>query len=129
MVRRATCCCGTCFIEVEGEPVSNAVCHCDNCRRRTGSAFGWSTYFPDEQVVQRGGAFSEYAIDGTRTQSRYFCTACGTTLFWKISTRRAETGIAGGCFARADAPLPAATYSDSARSEWVGLPHDWRVSL
>ena len=40
MVRRAVCCCGQATIEVEGEPAIHAVCHCDNCKRRTGSAFG-----------------------------------------------------------------------------------------
>lgn len=129
MARRVFCCCQTCSIEVDGDPVLNVVCHCDNCRRRTGTAFGWSIYFRDDQVVHRDGVFNEYAIDGVRTQTRYFCGACGTTLFWKISTRHGEIGIAGGCFGRADAFLPSATYSDSSRSDWVGLPHDWRVSI
>jgi hypothetical protein len=133
MVRRATCCCGACFIEVEGEPVLNGVCHCDNCKRKTGTAFGWSTYFPDQQVAQRGGKFSEYVIDNEnmgfrRIQTRYFCSACGTTLCWKISTRPTQTGIAGGCFTRADAPLPSITVCDETRSQWVSLPREWRVS-
>lgn len=42
MVRTATCCCGQTSIEVSGEPVFHCVCHCDNCKRRTGSAFGVS---------------------------------------------------------------------------------------
>ncbi|MGO9999834.1 MAG: GFA family protein [Acetobacteraceae bacterium] len=128
MVRRATCCCGACFIEVEGEPVLNGVCHCDNCRQRTGSAFGWSIYFPDQQVVQRDGKFGEYVIDNVVTQTRYFCSACGTTLYWKRSTRPTQIGIAGGCFTRADAPLPSITVCDDNRSEWVALPREWRVS-
>ena len=37
------------------------VCHCANCRRRTGSAFGISAYFPREAVLDRTGEFSVYA--------------------------------------------------------------------
>ena len=52
MKRLATCCCRDIGIEVEGEPEIHCVCHCDNCKRRTGSAFGISAYFKDAQIVQ-----------------------------------------------------------------------------
>ena len=38
--RRARCCCGRLSVRVRGEPVINGLCHCDDCRRRTGSALG-----------------------------------------------------------------------------------------
>jgi hypothetical protein len=63
MVRRASCCCGICLIEVEGEPAINGVCHCLNCKKRTGSAFGWSSYFA-AQVLRTSGAFESYVIGG-----------------------------------------------------------------
>ena len=52
MKRLATCCCRDIGIEVEGEPEIHCVCHSDNCKRRTGSAFGISAYFKDAQIVQ-----------------------------------------------------------------------------
>jgi hypothetical protein len=79
MIRRTTCCCGACALEIEGEPAMNGVCHCANCKKRTGSAFGWSAYFADEQIVSRSGVFTRYDIDGAR-QQRWFCAACGSTL-------------------------------------------------
>src|SRR5687768_10292203 len=82
MTRKAHCCCGACSIEVEGEPVLNALCHCANCKRRTGSAFGWSAYFADEQVTAKTGNFGLYEITG-KPQRRWFCATCGTTLLWK----------------------------------------------
>ena len=56
MTRKATCCCGACSIEVEGEPDLNALCHCTNCKKRTGSAFGWSAYFADGRIRGRSGS-------------------------------------------------------------------------
>ncbi|HEY4170583.1 MAG TPA: GFA family protein [Reyranella sp.] len=113
----ARCCCGACSIEVEGAPLLNAICHCDNCKRRTGSAFGWSTYFADEQVANRSGELRCYEIGDSR-QRRWFCAACGTTLYWKIDRRPGETGIAGGCFVD---PLPAPTRSvvNEGRPAWL----------
>jgi hypothetical protein len=124
----ATCCCGACTIEVAGEPVINAICHCTNCKRRTGSAFGWSVYVADEQVVRKTGDVRCYHFDGATTQQRWFCATCGTTLFWKIDYQPGRTGIAGGCFDNA-LPAPEVTVSNDGRCAWVSLPEEWRTSL
>ena len=129
MTRKAQCCCGACSIEVEGEPVLNAICHCGNCKRRTGSAFGWSAYFADDQVTARTGDFSLYEITGAKAQRRWFCATCGTTLLWQAEEWPSRTGIAGGCFTGTPLPVPAATVSNDGRCAWLGLPADWRMSL
>src|SRR5260370_30876103 len=98
MSRKATCCCGKCTIEVEGEPVMNAICHCNNCKRRTGSAFGWSAYFTDGQILQQAGDLKAYVLSGANPAQRWFCTNCGSTLFLKADLIKDHTGLAGGCF-------------------------------
>ena len=129
MTAKAICCCNACSVEVEGEPVLNAICHCANCKRRTGSAFGWSVYVADSQVVRRDGEFRVYDIAGARPQRRWFCAACGSTLFWKTSWRPYQTGIAGGCFVGDKLPQPSVTVSNDGRCDWLGLPMQWRTSL
>ncbi|MGZ5900217.1 MAG: GFA family protein [Reyranella sp.] len=129
MTRKATCCCGACSIEVEGEPRLNALCHCANCKKRTGSAFGWSAYFTDDQILGRTGDFRVYEITGTQPQRRWFCAACGSTLFWKTSWRLDQTGIAGGCFVGEKLPQPSVTVSNDGRCDWLDLPMHWRTSL
>ena len=64
MTAKAICCCNACSIEVEDEPVLNAICHCASCKRRTGSAFGWSVHVADSQVVRRDGEFRVYDCFG-----------------------------------------------------------------
>jgi hypothetical protein len=129
MTRKASCCCGACSVEVEGEPILNAICHCANCKRRTGSAFGWSTYFADERVMGRNGDFGVYEIAGANPQHRWFCAVCGSTLLWKVAARPAETGVADGCFADPPLPPPSATVSNNGRCAWLDLPGEWRTSL
>src|ERR1700761_2308423 len=108
--RIARCCCGDCSIAVEGEPVLNALCHCISCRRRSGSAFGWASYFPDDKVVAKEGAFAVHAQDGAMGYSRHFCARGGTTRYGKSFVFLPDApGIAGGCFV--DAPLPAPNLS------------------
>jgi hypothetical protein len=113
----ARCCCGACSIEVEGAPLMNAICHCGNCKRRTGSAFGWSTYFADEQVIGRSGDVRCYEI-GDGRQQRFFCAACGTTLYWKTDRQPGQTGIAGGCFIEPP-PAPTRRVVNEGRPAWL----------
>ena len=125
MKRTARCACGDASITVEGEPDQFGVCHCANCRRRTGSAFGMSAYFRCEQVQEQTGAMQEYAFHHAamnHDQARHFCARCGTTLVWTISTLPHLVGIAGGCFT--DSPLGVPSYSAAHYQclEWVGLP-------
>lgn len=126
MSRKAVCCCGATSITVDGEPVLNAICNCSSCKKRTGSAFGWSAYFPDAKVVGTEGALKVYSRQGEAGYDRYFCTRCGTTLYWKsFAFLPDHTGVAGGCFA--DDPLPAPNFSasDNGRCAWLTLPADW----
>jgi len=127
MNRIAQCCCGACEIEVAGEPVFNAICHCDNCKRRTGSAFGWSAYFPDQDVQARG-EMRRYELQHMAAE-RFFCAACGTTLYWRSTAfMLGHTGVAGGCFAAAPLGEPTVTATDQKRCAWLSLPQTWFTS-
>ena len=117
---KAKCCCGACSIEVAGVATFNAVCHCDNCRRRTGTAFGWSVYVGDDQLLSRAGPLQAWELPLEQPQTRWFCSLCGTTLMWKTVWRPGETGIAGGCFETLP-PVPTASAADARRVGWVSF--------
>src|SRR5262249_3441243 len=114
---------------VEGEPVLNGICHCTSCRRRTGSAFGWSAYFPDDKIGAKNGELRVYAKEGPAGYDRFFCARCGTTLFWKSFGFLPEcTGIAGGCFAGDPLGAPNLSAQDADRCVWLELPKDWLIA-
>lgn len=124
----ANCACGQASITVNAVPSLLGVCHCTNCKRRTGSAFGISAYFERSDVVSQAGATSVYAFHHAELghdQERHFCTACGTTLFWYVSSMPKKIGIAGGCFEEGSLPEPDASYRDHKRLPWVALPGHW----
>jgi hypothetical protein len=124
MRRTARCCCEQSSIEVEGEPFLNVVCHCRNCQRRTGSAFGWSAYFHDSNVIGSSGPLQLYAMKNGQT--RWFCGACGTTVFWKAPGPFADyTGVAGGCFSEAPLADPTVSAQNETCFGWVSLPTAW----
>ncbi len=129
MVRKAVCCCGQCAIEVAGEPSINGVCHCGDCKRRTGSAFGWNVYFADAEVVSIIGEVRDYRLEGHNPQTRSSCATCGSTLFWKSAWLPDHTGLAGGRFAEPGLPEPTVTVSNHGREPWVELPGNWATEL
>jgi len=126
MTRIALCCCQACRIEVDGEPTLNAVCNCSSCKRRTGSAVGWSAYFRTEDIKSREGKFSAYPVKGSPATTRWFCATCGTTMIWESADFiPGQTGFAGGCFADNSLPEPNVSAYDDLRCPWVSLPVAW----
>ena len=126
----ATCACGNASITVSAGPLMLGVCHCTNCKRRTGSAFGMSAYFARDAVIRQEGATKTYAFHHAaqnHDQERHFCVRCGTTLFWFVSSLPDKIGIAGGCFADEGLAEPSYSVTDGKREPWVSLPANWKV--
>lgn len=102
----------------------NGICHCTSCKKRSGSAFGWSVYFPNDKIVGKTGQLKEYAKEGL--YNRFFCARCGTTLYWtSFGFMPDHTGIAGGCFIERSLPTPNFSNQDSDRCAWLDIPKDW----
>jgi hypothetical protein len=130
MKTAARCACGAASIAIDGPLKVHAVCHCRDCRRRTGSAFGWSAYFPREALAAASGALAEYAVrDEARgiEQRRFFCPRCGSTLYWFDDARfPALVGVAAGCLDPTPGE-PTLSASHAKKCAWVGLPDTWRT--
>jgi len=97
MIRKASCCCQKCSIEIDGEPVMNAICHCNSCKRRTGSAFGWSAYFtgrPGAAKDWRPQSLCDIRDAGSGRSDRSAPIA-DSTLFWKADIMPGYTGGRG----------------------------------
>ena len=127
MTRIAQCTCGSASISVTGEPRMHAICHCTDCKRRTGSAFGISTYFLRSNVVETTGEMLVYAVHRRDDdQESHFCKKCGTTLFWYTAARPHLIGIPGGCFPDESLGEPTISAKTSEKLAWVGLPDSWK---
>lgn len=124
MTRTATCCCGKATITVKDDPVLNAVCHCNDCKRRTGSAFGWNAYFTEDQVLETSGDWISYEPEAQPGQIRRACRNCASTLWW-TQPAFAGTGIAGGAFIEHPLPAPNGSYQHADHVAWFDVPTSW----
>lgn len=129
MSRTARCCCGGVIVTTKGDPAINAVCYCNDCKQRTGSAFGWSVYFDYVDTDVRGDVVRYAVSTDDSEQERFFCHHCGTTVYWFSSYFADLIGIAGGCFDMGTLPEPTLTVMNDQACGWVTLPDHWRQKL
>ncbi|WP_377848376.1 GFA family protein [Bosea sp. UC22_33] len=123
--REARCACGQLRIACSGEPVSVSLCHCRDCQRRTGSAYGVAAFFARGDIAVTG-QFSDYerpADSGYRVL-HHFCPACGSTVFWEPSRKPEMVAVAIGAFADPDFPGPSKEVFEQHRLPWATVQLD-----
>jgi hypothetical protein len=121
--RLAQCSCGQLAATCQGEPVRVSVCHCLDCKRRSGSAFSNNARFPEDRVSFEGQAkeFTRISDAGHRV-SYFFCPECGTTVHYRIDAQPGLIAIPVGAFADLDFPTPFLSfYHESRRYPWVEI--------
>ena len=123
-IRHATCGCGQLRLTCEGEPVRISMCHCLECQRRTGSAFGVQARFARDRVTKiegRTAQFSRVADSGKRVEFR-FCPACGSTVYWEAEAAPELISVAVGAFADPHFPPPEISVWERRRHSWAVMP-------
>ncbi|MBA1143069.1 GFA family protein [Mesorhizobium neociceri] len=118
------CLCGKVRFSVGSEPRVH-YCHCDMCRRATGSAFAVLAWVPTESLNWTA------AMPTFRRSSpiaeRGFCSDCGTPLSLGYDASPGETARHVGTFDEPEHLEPRYNYGSRQRLGWVccgmDLPH------
>ena len=116
----ASCRCGQLRATVSGEPVRVSVCHCLNCKKRSGSAFAAQARWPEDRVAIQGrsNAFELVADSGNRA-TFHFCPDCGSDVHYDINGKfDGQIAIPLGAF---DDPF----FLRPNFSVWESRKHDW----
>lgn len=130
MTRVAECCCGECSVKVESDPLLYGICNCVNCKKRTGSAFGLSAYFKEDEFSVESGDLNSYKVSAeSGNQERKFCSRCGTTLYWHTESLKGMVGVAGGCFISNPLPQPEYSAQDETRCRWITFDDGIKLGL
>jgi len=123
-VRQASCRCGQLKAEVTGDPVRVSVCHCLDCKKRSGSAFAVQARWPTAQVTIDGQSktFVKVADSGNRA-TFHFCPECGSDVYYEVDGKFDDkfndlVAIPLGAF---DDPY----FLSPKFSVWEGRKHDW----
>ena len=97
-MRTGGCQCGAVRYESDGEMTGLYICHCSECRRQSGSAFGISVIVPRDGLrVTRGAPdFWTRATDSGGRLKCAFCPACGARLWHASESKTKTVSIKGG---------------------------------
>lgn len=77
------CLCGAITYTIDADPIVQAVCHCTDCQRQSGTTFSVVVGVPRAALRIEGDTLSSFATtgedSGTATERR-FCSACGSPI-------------------------------------------------
>jgi len=90
------CYCGAVKFEVFGESYSIGHCHCESCRRQSGSVMTSFASFRQDQVIFTGAMPNRNNKDDGVTRS--FCGQCGSPVAYESSDRPNEIQLQLGLF-------------------------------
>ena len=83
--RTASCRCGQLKATASGEPVRVSVCHCLDCKKRSGSAFAVQARWPADEVTIEGRSKAHvHGADSGHRITFHFCPDCGSDVHYEI---------------------------------------------
>ena len=127
-VYQGGCTCGALRYEVEKRPVALIACHCTECQRQSGSAFGMSLVLPKDAFrVTRGEpkTFTRKAQSG-RDVHCGFCPDCGTRIYHDPVYLEGTINIKPGTLDDTSWLDPAAHVWTGSKQAWVPIPEGAR---
>lgn len=101
------CQCGAVRYQVAGEPTALYACHCRECQKQSGSAFGLSLIVPRGALRVTRGETKTWMrpTDSGGTLHCHFCPACGSRLWHEAPSRPDQISLKAGTL---DAPVDVA---------------------
>ena len=97
MTLSGRCLCGSVSYTCSAEPVFAGNCHCNDCKKTSGSGYVPIMFFPEESVSISGEVkyFDSKGRSG-EIVSRGFCPTCGSQIFGKPAVLQGLLGIRAG---------------------------------
>lgn len=109
-----------------GAPLRTSVCHCLNCRARTGSAFAAQARFAADAITLAGEVreWRQTGDEGSVATHR-FCPVCGVTCWYTVSAEPDVVAVQWGLFEDPGAlPRPAYSVYETRKFAWVQVEAD-----
>jgi len=78
------CLCGAVRYRSDAEPVMQVVCHCETCRKNSGSAFSMNVAVPQDTLRIESGSprrYEDHSGASGKPFYRFFCGDCGSHIY------------------------------------------------
>ena len=120
------CQCGAVRYEVSAEPERVAACHCGECQRQSGSAFGMSMLVREEafRLLQGTVKLFTRSSDSGRPVAGAFCPECGTRIYHIPGYLEGIVNVKPGTLDETGWLRPESHFWTSKHQAWLPLPED-----
>jgi hypothetical protein len=119
-LRIASCLCGVLRVQLRGAPLGIYACHCNTCKRTTGSAFGYRARYAGGDVAVSGTPRRwRRTGDAGRWVDHFFCGTCGVMLFQKAEALGDDLVLSVGVLADPASPPPQAHFRQEVAHDWL----------
>jgi hypothetical protein len=110
---------------LNGEPIMLVVCHCAECQRQSGSAFGMSLAVKTTDFELRSGTLKKFerSSESGRKVGAAFCPECGTRIYHEPERMMGQAiNVRAGTLDDRSWLTPAAHVWTSSKQPWVVIP-------
>ncbi len=118
------CQCGNIRYEVVGIPKQLVVCHCTDCQRQSGSAFGMTLVVNEADFRLTQGEPKTFASKSHTGRAKLgaFCPECGTRIYHKPEWRKGTVSVKPGTLDDTRWLKPDMHLWTSSKQTWVTIP-------
>lgn len=127
-VRTGGCQCGGVRYEVTGEQKTIVVCHCSECQRQSGSAFGMTMVLGKQQFRLTKGALEVFTwvSDSGAEMHGYFCPDCGSRIYHQNNYPEDAVLLKPGTLDETSELVPELQLWTRSKQQWCKLPESVR---
>lgn len=120
-MQQGGCQCGFVRYRVQNCPNTVSICHCRDCQRQSGSAFGMSLALPEGAFELLAGELASFEVtaDSGRAKTCAFCPKCGTRILHSSET---WTSLKAGTLDDPSHLIPDGHWWTSSKQDWVEIP-------
>ena len=119
------CQCASIRYRVTGASLTMFACHCTECQRQSGSAFGMALWIKQPVVEISGGPIKEWIrqMPSGKQMSCQFCPDCGTRLFHKVMGQDQILSIKPGTLNNPRDIAPVGHIWLGSKQKWLAADH------
>lgn len=118
-----SCQCGQIRYQIDGEVYRLNVCHCRDCQKQSGSAFGMSLVIEPRAFELLSGELKHFRTTAASGREKLcaFCPECGNRIYNRTS---ALMSVKAGTLDDVSSLTPNAHYWTKRRQSWSVVPND-----
>ena len=118
------CQCGNIRYEIGSTPKIVVACHCTDCQRQSGSAFGMTLVVDEADFRLTEGELKTIASKSAAGRAKIgaFCPECGTRIYHKNEWRKGSVSVKPGTLDDTRWLTPTMHLWTSSKQTWVIIP-------